>query len=167
MLRLADIIGESIVDGDGVRVVVFLQGCKNTCEGCHNPDLKPIAGGRPIGEVELAELILKHVTPIHQGITFSGGEPMLQAEGLIKVIGLIKQKRPGLDIWMYTGYLFEEIAKNPVMTLIDVLVDGPYVKAQRSPAAQYFGSANQRIINVRASLNHKKVIMWQRLGAVL
>ena len=167
MIRLGEVIKESIVDGPGIRVVVFLQGCLRDCQGCHNPGLQDIEGGQAMGEKELAELILGQITPIHRGVTFSGGEPLLQAESLVTVIEQIRQKKPDIDVWMYTGYLFEEVAEYPIMSLIDVLVDGPFIKAQRDPYALYFGSSNQRIIDVRASLKLKKPVEQQLLDAAL
>jgi anaerobic ribonucleoside-triphosphate reductase activating protein len=158
MIRLADIINESIVDGIGVRVVVFLQGCINNCEGCRNPDLKPLEGGQEITEQELADLVLGILTPIHRGITFSGGEPMLQADKIVEVISRIKNERPDLDFWLYTGYLYEEYSGHSVMEQIDVVVDGPFIQGERNASCVFFGSANQRLIDVKES---------QRLGKTI
>ena len=161
MVRLAEIIDESIVDGVGLRLVVFLQGCLNDCEGCHNPDLKPLEGGREIAEKELADLVVSKVTPMHRGITLSGGEPLLQADSLVQVIARIKKRLPNVDFWLYTGYLYEEYAEHPVMELIDVVVDGPFIQSRRDASCIFYGSANQRIINVQESRRLGKTILWE------
>jgi len=161
VIRLADIIDESIVDGVGVRLVVFLQGCLNNCQGCHNPDLKPVDGGRSVSEEELAELIIAKLSPIHRGITFSGGEPMLQADSLVSVISRIKGKKANLDFWLYTGYYFEEVSQHPVMDLIDVVVDGPFIPSKRDATCVFYGSANQRIIDVPESLRLGQTVLFE------
>ena len=120
MIKYANIIGDSITDGPGVRVAVFLQGCPRRCEGCHNPQLLSSEGGIDIDEKELANLIMNKVTPVHKGITFTGGDPLLQPESLLKVIMIITQQNPNLDIWVYTGFQFEEVRSLPVMSLIYV-----------------------------------------------
>lgn len=152
MIRYADIVRESVVDGTGIRVVVFLQGCNLRCDGCHNPSLQPMEGGREISEEEMVDLILASVTALHRGVTFSGGEPTLQADSLFKVISMLKAREPRLDIWVYTGRVFEEVKDLPVMKLIDVLVDGPFIKARKTMTLPFRGSSNQRIIDVQKSL---------------
>ena len=164
MVRLADIVAESVVDGSGIRVTAFFQGCPRACEGCHNPELQPREGGREISEKELAELLLKKITPLHRGITFSGGDPLLQAEALERVIQILKQRRPDLDIWVYTGYTFEQVKDWPVLKAIDVLVDGPFILAQRDLQLPFRGSANQRIIDVPESLRRGQAVARQLSG---
>lgn len=159
MIRYANIIGDSIVDGPGIRVTVFLQGCLSNCEGCHNVELQDCTGGTLIDEKDLAELILSKVTPLHKGITFSGGEPLLQPESLLKVIMIIRKRNPKLDIWVYTGYYFENVTYLPVMVLIDVLVDGLFILAEKDLTLKFKGSTNQRIINVVKSLQQEKVVL--------
>ena len=148
MIRCADIINESVVDGPGIRMVVFLQGCPRHCPGCHNEQLIPVEGGRQWAEEDFAELILGRLSPLHRGITFSGGDPLMQAEALATVAAIIKARRPVTDIWLYTGYVYEEIENFPVMKYVDVLVDGPFIKAQKNLDLAFRGSANQRIIDV-------------------
>ncbi|MDD4601870.1 Anaerobic ribonucleoside-triphosphate reductase-activating protein [bioreactor metagenome] len=158
MIRYSDIISESVVDGQGIRVAAFLQGCPRHCNGCHNPELLPMVGGIEAGEKEFAELILSKITPLHKGITFSGGDPLVQAEALLKVIFLVKRKNPKLDIWVYTGFTFEEIMDLPVLSVIDFLVDGPFVAAQKDLRLPFRGSTNQRIIDVSRSLTTGRVV---------
>lgn len=153
MIRYSDIVNESVVDGSGVRVVAFLQGCPRACEGCHNPALQPAEGGREETEESFADMLLGRLTPLHQGLTFSGGDPLMQAEALQRVLSIIRERRPELDIWVYTGYCFEQVREMPLMRLIDVLVDGPFILAQRDLKLAFRGSTNQRIIDVQQSLS--------------
>lgn len=152
MIRYADIIDSSVVDGLGIRVVTFLQGCPFRCEGCHNPQLQSFKGGIEIPEANFAEKLLSFITPLHKGITFSGGDPLMQADELNTVIKIIREQKPDLDIWVYTGFEFEEVKHLPVMRQIDVLVDGRFIEGQKDLNLPFRGSANQRIVDVVKSL---------------
>ena len=152
MLKVASILLESVVDGIGIRTVVFLQGCPRHCLGCHNEKLIPFDGGEEYTATELADEILRYLTPIHRGITFSGGEPLSQADDLMDVIYLLRKAKPDLNIWVYTGYLFEEVKEYPVLKEINVLVDGPFIMAQRDISLPFCGSGNQRIIDLPKTL---------------
>ena len=158
MIRFGDLIAESVVDGLGVRSVAFLQGCTLACPGCHNPSLQPVDGGTKVSEEHFVRDILDTITPLHRGVTFSGGEPLLQSESLFSVISLIKQTRPDLDIWVYTGYLFEEVRHLQAISLVDVLVDGPFIASERDFSCPFRGSKNQRIIDVPRSLELGRVV---------
>ncbi len=158
MIKYADIVNESIVDGLGIRVTAFLQGCPRHCPGCHNPLLLSFDGGHELGEEEFADLLLDKVSPLHQGITFSGGDPLAQADAMLNVLFLIRRRNPSLDIWVYTGYTFEEVKELPALRMIDVLVDGPFILEQKDLQLPFRGSANQRIIDVRKSLAANQVI---------
>ena len=158
MIRYANIIDQSVVDGPGVRVVAFLQGCTIGCPGCHNVDLQPLGGGINSTEGDFADLLLGKLTPIHQGITFSGGEPTLQADALQKVITIIREKMPRLDIWVFSGYPFEKIKDLPMFNLVDVLVDSPFVLEKRNLDLPFRGSENQRIIDVQRSLAERRIL---------
>jgi len=148
LLKVADILVESVVDGKGLRTVIFFQGCPRHCEGCHNSKLLPFEGGKSYTPEILAGEILAKMTPIHKGITFSGGDPLAQAEELLQVIKILRTEKPNLNIWTYTGYLFEEVKEFPVLKEIDVLVDGPFILSQRDISLPFRGSANQRIIDL-------------------
>jgi anaerobic ribonucleoside-triphosphate reductase activating protein len=152
MIKYAGMISDSVVDGTGIRLVTFLQGCPRHCPGCHNPELIPQNNGREIEAKDFARMILKRITPQHSGITFSGGDPLMQADALYDVLTRIRKKRPDLSIWVYTGYNFEEVKDLPVMNLIDVLVDGPFIEQQKDLGLAFRGSSNQRIIDVPKSL---------------
>ncbi len=152
MIKYAGIIGDSVVDGAGIRLVTFLQGCPRHCTGCHNPALIPNHDGIDMAEKDFVKLLLKKITPQHAGITFSGGDPLMQADALFDVLALLRRKRPELNVWVYTGYNFEEVRNLPAMGLIDVLVDGSFIEEKKDLGLAFRGSSNQRIIDVPKSL---------------
>lgn len=149
-LRLFGVVEESIVDGPGIRYVIFTQGCPHHCPGCHNPQSWPTEGGETR---DIEELFVDIATnPLLSGVTFSGGEPFEQAGALATLAKKIKAH--GLHLMTYTGYLFEDLiarnddAMNALLALTDVLVDGPFVMAQRDLTLSFRGSRNQRLIDV-------------------
>ena len=161
MLRIASIEQESIVDGPGIRTVIFCQGCLRHCEGCHNPKTWDLVGGRLMSIDEVVEII--HRNPLCHGITYSGGEPFLQAEDLFK----LSQKLKGYEIASYTGFTFEELLngtqeQRDLLSVLDVLIDGPFVLAERSLELNFRGSRNQRILNVPESLKAGKAVLENR-----
>ncbi len=158
MLRVAGILNESIVDGPGIRTVVFFQGCPRHCEGCHNPSTLPFEGGTLYTASDLAAEVLSRMTPLHRGITLSGGDPLAQPEGALEFLQAIKKLKPDLNIWCYTGYVYDEVKSLPVLKEIDVLVDGPFIIAQRDLNFPYRGSRNQRLIDVQASLKKGEAV---------
>lgn len=162
-LRLAGVVRESIVDGPGIRLTVFTQGCPHHCEGCHNPQTHDFDGGY----ISNTDNILKAIkeNPMLQGVTFSGGEPFMQCEPLTE---LAKEcHNLGLNVMVYTGYTFEALLKgfdeNPqwksLLENIDILVDGPFILSQRSLMLHFRGSTNQRILNVPESLKAGTAIL--------
>ena len=163
-MRIANTVSDSIVDGPGLRFTVFTQGCPHRCPGCHNPDTHDPAGGHEAAVDELAEKLLSN--PLTDGLTLSGGEPFCQAEECAKLAAAAREK--GLNVWTYTGYTYERLISGEVpgaMDLLaqtDVLVDGPFVEAQKSYAALFRGSTNQRLIHVPRSLAAGQVVLWER-----
>ncbi len=154
-VRIAGMVKHSSVDGPGVRFTVFFQGCPHHCPGCHNPETWDPAGGEEISLDELIEEIRK--TRYLDGITLSGGDPLLQPLAVIAAADAAHAK--GLTVWCYTGWTFEEIMKGSAgpdaieaLNHIDVLVDGPFRMEQLSKECIYRGSSNQRLIDVQASL---------------
>ena len=160
-LRISGIVNDSIVDGPGLRLCVFTQGCPHHCPGCHNPQTHDYKSGRKISIREVEKDILAN--PLLTGITFSGGEPFIQAKQLLPLAKFIKEK--GLELASYTGFLFEELYNNKVpfarelLNYIDVLIDGKFVLAQRSLNLKFKGSKNQRTIDVQASLKEGKAVL--------
>lgn len=167
-LTISGIIRESIVDGPGIRFVVFAQGCPHHCEGCHNPQTWPFEGGREVDVEKIMDEVKKN--PLIAGITLSGGEPFCQPEGMAKLAQ--KAHGQGLDVVAYTGYLYEELLnlakKTPavaeLLSQIDVLVDGPFIAAEKSYELKFRGSSNQRAIDVKVSLATGKLVeAWRGL----
>ncbi len=161
-LRLSGIIRESIVDGPGIRMVVFAQGCKHNCYGCHNPSTHDLMGGYETTIDNILKAIKEN--PLLQGVTFSGGEPFLQA----KTFAILAREihKLNLDVLVYTGYTIEQLIdgmdENPawreLLSEADTLVDGPFIMAQRSLSIKFRGSKNQRVIDPKASIKAKKAI---------
>lgn len=153
-MRIADFVQDSIVDGPGLRFTLFTQGCPHHCEGCHNPSTHDPEGGKEVTAEKVIEIMLSN--PLTDGLTLSGGEPFAQA-GDCAVIAKAAREH-GLNVWAYSGWTFEELMNNPdpeirhLLELIDVLVDGRFVLAQRSLSLKWRGSGNQRVIDVSKSL---------------
>ena len=146
LVRLSGVNAESVTDGEGIRAVVYLQGCTHACPGCHNPASHPLDGGYLTDtDAVLAELL---ANPLVGGLTISGGEPLLQSEATLALAAGAKQR--GRDVWVYTGFLLEDLLRQPVsrdiLRVIDTLVDGPFLLEQRDLAVPYRGSRNQRIL---------------------
>ena len=153
MLDLAGIAQDSIVDGPGIRTAVFCQGCPHHCEGCHNPETWEFGCGTPM-EVDAVLEIIKS-NPLCRGVTFSGGEPFSQAAALAELGRRLKEA--GYEVASYTGYTFEQLmdgtqAQRDLLATLDVLIDGPFVLAERSLELNFRGSRNQRVLNVPESL---------------
>ena len=152
-IKIAGVTEDSTVDGPGIRLVVFTQGCPFECDGCHNPDARPMTGGSEISVSEILERIKRN--PLTDGITFSGGEPFIQAQAL--TILAREVHKLGLNVVTYTGYTFEEIiAGEPnyheLLHESDYVVDGQYIQALHKDDLPFRGSSNQRIIDVKKSL---------------
>ena len=158
LLNLAGTLADSIVDGPGLRFVVFAQGCSFGCPGCHNPQTHAFGAGvdRSPGEV-FAEI---RRSPLARGVTFSGGDPFFQAEAFAALAVLLKQA--GYEVAAYTGFTWETLlasgsaAQRDLLARLDVLVDGRFEIAQRDLSMRFRGSANQRVIDVPASLEARK-----------
>ncbi len=148
---------DTVVDGPGLRTVIYAAGCKNACPGCHNPQSWDIRNGEMIPIDRLMERIRKNDRPV----TFSGGDPLLQPLAFARLAQRIK-KEIGKDIWCYTGYRYEQIAACPVRSVllpfIDVLVDGRFEITEQDPSLPFRGSRNQRLIDVRKSLESGRAV---------
>lgn len=143
-MRIAGTLPCSFVNGDGVRYVIFCQGCAHRCRGCHNPETWDFGGGEEISVEELARQIKakKHI----DGITLSGGDPFYQQEECVKLLKLL----PGVNVWAYTGFTYEEIKDTELAKLCDVIVDGPFIESLKTNT-DYFGSTNQNIIYTKGN----------------
>lgn len=151
-LRAAGFLDNSMVNGKGMRSVLFLSGCKRRCPGCQNEAMQDFKYGEDVSAKEVLKRI-KGNMPIIKGVTFSGGDPLEQAENLIELSKEIKKL--GLNIWAYTGYTYEQILgekdknKLELLKYIDVLVDGEFKQDLMENAPKYAGSSNQRIIRLK------------------
>ena len=152
LLRIAGTIGESIVDGPGIRYVLFTQGCPHGCPGCHNPQTHDFNGGKEVDTDLLLRDIVKN--SFVKAVTFSGGEPFAQPEALAELAAVLKDK--GFHLMCYSGYTFEQLLQRedarPLLDKLDLLVDGPFVEARKSIELCFRGSDNQRVLDVPASL---------------
>ncbi len=155
---------DSIVDGPGLRMVVWTQGCIHNCRECHNPQTHSICGGYEVDTEDIIDKIKS--LKLQKGITLSGGEPFLQQEPL-EIIAK-KAKLNNLDVWAYTGFTIEQLLdkKNPsyfknlnLLKNIDVLVDGKFVVEKKDIRLRFRVSSNQRIINVERTLKNKQVFL--------
>ena len=159
-LRIAGVIADSIVDGPGLRYVIFVQGCCHKCENCHNPETHDFEGGTSVTPDRLANIILSTKM---KGVTFSGGEPFCQAKKLAVTAELVKRAKD-VSFITYTGYTFEELLEmakenkgvHDLLSVTDYLIDGRYIHEERSPLLRFRGSRNQRILDVTCYPNSIK-----------
>ena len=162
-MRLSGISPESTVDGPGLRFVIFTQGCPHACEGCHNPSSWPNEGGKEFSVKEVIRMLRKQAKT-RRGVTFSGGEPFLQAEGLTQVAAAAHEM--GLDVVSYTGFTYDEILeeadpdKLALLASCDILIDGKYKHEERDISLRFCGSTNQRVIDVAKSQEQGEVIRY-------
>lgn len=172
-MRIANILDESIVDGEGWRIVIFFQGCAHNCKGCHNPSTHDFNGGKEISAEELAAVIIDKISnnPVLQGITLSGGDPFYQSSDIVKFLNILKKNREiveRIDIWAYTGFMYEQLLKNSeqleLLKHIDVLVDGEFKEELKSMELDYRGSSNQRLIAVKQSISSGRAINFNEFN---
>ena len=153
MLDLSGIVSDSIVDGPGIRTTIFSQGCPHHCPGCHNPETWAFGCGTQISEEAVVDIVRSN--PLCRGVTFSGGEPFSQPEAFAKLAALLKQQ--GYEVASYSGYTFEALlegsdTQKALLAAIDILIDGPFLLAEKSLEVPFRGSRNQRILDVPKSL---------------
>lgn len=161
MMRMYGLEQNSYVDGPGIRMAIFFQGCLHKCEGCHNPGSWPMYGGEKVDTNDLMKKMAND--PLLDGITLSGGEPFLQPQPALALARFARQK--GLSVWCYTGYTFEQISewqdnRKTLLQNIDVLVDGPFKLEEKSLDIPWRGSRNQRLIDVKKSLEKGEVVLY-------
>ncbi len=149
-VRLAGIKQESVTDGAGLRAVVYFQGCPHHCPGCHNPESHDPQGGYWADTDEILDLLCSN--PLIDGITLSGGEPLLQPQAALALARGARQR--GKNVWVYSGFTLPAILRDPfkraVLEYTDVLVDGEFILAERDLSLPYRGSRNQRLLTPAA-----------------
>lgn len=152
-LRICGVVPESITDGPGIRYAVFAQGCPHRCPGCHNPQTHDFLGGWIVSLDQILADIAEN--PLLSGVTFTGGEPFCQAEGLYRLA--LEIKGMGKNLVVYTGYTIEKLLEmekdqpyvGKLLRIADILIDGPYIERLRDLSLPFRGSSNQRIIDVK------------------
>jgi len=166
-IRIAGVVRESIVDGPGIRFVVFAQGCPHRCAGCHNEATHDFSGGHEYETDKIMAEIEKN--PLLSGVTFSGGEPFCQPEGFFSLA--VKLKRRGMNILSFTGYTYEELeclkegneSIGGLLANIDILIDGRFVLEKRDLTLQFKGSSNQRYIDMNATRAAERLVEVEKL----
>ena len=157
----------SVSNGLGVRTVLWISGCDIHCKNCHNQSTWDFNSGIPFTEETMQELLYDLSKPYIKGCTVSGGHPLdpRNASEVLKIVKRVKMVFPNKDIWIYSGYVWEDIIKDEtlreIMKYTDILVDGAYVDELRDISLPFRGSSNQRIIDVKKSLEQNKIILWQ------
>ena len=157
---------DSIVDGEGIRTVIWTQGCNHHCKGCHNSETWSFKDGYLVD----VDSVIKEIDGLNgqDGITLSGGDPFYQAEACALIAKHCKENN--LNVWCYTGFLYEDLIKDDqyleLLKYIDVLVDGPFILEQRSLDLYFKGSSNQRIIDVPNSLKENKIVLVSKYNSL-
>ena len=146
MIRIAGVRPCSLVNGPGVRYVIFTQGCPHHCDGCQNPGTWDLEGGYLVHIQDLVDdITVRYAQGLIDGVTISGGEPFIQQEACIRLLGKIPAD---INVWIYTGYKFEDIWLRDLTRMADVIVDGRFEK-DKLVEGEMYGSSNQRIIDVK------------------
>lgn len=163
-MRYHNITKDDMLNGDGLRVVLWVAGCEHNCPNCQNPVTWDIMGGLEFDAAAKEELFSELNKPYISGITFSGGDPLhpQNRDEVGKLIGEYKEKFPDKTIWLYTGYEWHEIKDLPFIKNIDILVDGKYIDALRDVNLPWRGSSNQKVIDVKKSLEIGKTVLMMK-----
>lgn len=160
-MRYHNITKDDMLNGDGLRVVLWVAGCGHACPGCHNPVTWEAEGGLPFDAAAKEELFAFLSRDYVSGVTFSGGDPLFPAnrEDIAALCREIRQRFPQKTIWLYTGYRWDEIRDLPLLREIDTVVDGRFVQALADPQLHWRGSANQRVIDVQQTLQGSHIVL--------
>lgn len=163
MTRIAGIINNSVVDGPGLRTAIFFSGCRRHCKGCHNPEAQDFNYGKEYTEDDIDKILTLARNVGDSGITLTGGHPLEPENYELAYEMVRKAKEYNLNVWLYTGYVFEQI---PIMymdliSLCDVVVDGPFIENLKSNDCLYRGSTNQRLINIKETFDRGEIILWK------
>ena len=162
-MQYHNITKDDMLNGDGLRVVLWVAGCGHACPGCHNPITWDENGGLPFDEAAKKEIFTELAKDYVSGVTFSGGDPLYPAnrEQIGALAREVHARFPEKTIWLYTGFLWEDIKDLPFLKYVYVLVDGPFVEAEKDVTLHWKGSANQRVIDVKKSLAQGSVVLYE------
>lgn len=160
-MRYHNITKNDMLNGDGLRSVLWVAGCSHGCKNCHNPITWDICGGIPFDEAAKEELLVSLEPDYIFGITFSGGDPLhtQNRDEIGELIKEVREKYPNKTIWVYTGYTWNEVKDLPYLKLVDVLVDGPFVEELKDVNLPWRGSSNQRVIDVKKTLETDEIML--------
>lgn len=163
-MKYAGLIENDVVNGgEGVAVSLFLQGCPHHCEGCFNPETWDFNGGKEIDEDVLINKIIKAINKndVLRNLSILGGEPLceLNIRFVNKLITIVKKEYPLIKVWIWTGYLYEEV-KDILSDYIDILIDGKFEIDKKDITLPYRGSSNQRVIDVKKTINKNQIVLW-------
>lgn len=159
-MRVAGIIMDSLVNGAGIRDVVFVQGCSHHCPGCHNPQTWDFYGGERVSPLELGKMLAVS----KNDITISGGEPFDQFYSVMALILTVHEISPKKRFWIYTGYNYSQIknkAERFMSKYVDVIVTGPFIERFKNPDCLYRGSSNQSLVDLQKTIANKKLTLWE------
>lgn len=166
-MKIAGVNKESIVDGPGMRVTIFISGCFHNCPGCHNQEAQSFQYGEDLTEAIKNDILDAIGNPMVTGVTYSGGDPMYSAKDLVNLTIKIKSRYPKMNFWLYTGFTWEEIFNEgniwmtTLLQYMDVIVDGRFVEELKDYSQSFRGSTNQRFIDVKKSLSSGKIVEWE------
>ena len=160
-MRYHNITKDDMLNGDGLRAVLWVAGCGHACPGCHNPVTWDAKGGLAFDDAAKAELFDELKKDYISGVTLSGGDPLFQGnrDDILLLCRELRQRFPDKTIWLYTGYEWEDVCDLPVMRLVDVVVDGPYIEAMRDTKLLWRGSENQRVIDVPGTFALGQIVL--------
>ena len=158
-----NILHDNMLNGEGLRVVLFVSGCERHCKGCQNPETWDKNSGIPFGAEEVAEILMELSEPYIAGLTLVGGEPFMpyNVPLLTELCKACKEEYPDKTIWCYTGFKYDEIKGLDIMKYIDVLLDGEFIQELADEKIKWVGSSNQRVIDVKASRKAGEVVLYQ------
>lgn len=160
-MRFHNITKDDMLNGDGLRVVLWVAGCTHCCKGCQNPITWDVEGGVLFDDDAKAEIFEQLDKSYISGITFSGGDPLHPANRatIRELAAEIKEKYPNKTLWLYTGFTWETIAEYPIMQYLDVVVEGPFILEQRDVKLLWKGSSNQRVVDVKKTLASDNILV--------
>lgn len=164
-LQIGGFLDNSLVNGDGIRFIIFVSGCLHNCDLCQNEFMQDFNYGDSTSIDDILKKIKSNM-PIIKGVTFSGGEPFESSAPLLRLSEQVRSL--GLNIWCYSGYTYDELmqsedsSKLRLLKSIDVLIDGKFDKTLKEGASKYTGSSNQRIIDVQKSILENQIIIWRK-----
>ena len=173
-MNICDVLTADHANGPGMRVSVFVSGCRNHCPGCFNPETWDFSAGREYTDFMTYAIVNELQREGYQGLSILGGEPFEKEnqKGLLPLLRRVKRALPEKDIWIYTGYTYEDLLPggkqhteetDEILEICDVLVDGPFVLEEKDITLRFRGSANQRLIDVKKSREAGQVILCQAI----